>query len=173
MTHALALAFQKMGGIRECRAVMEADACVRCIRIHVSKRRISRASDRTSVMQEFTDILAASSHAFKPCPRHQSERIGEAREPGLDPRIAPDCARKAKQVIHLNRSCSVIRSPAHLHRKIDESGRSSQGRASRNFTRAAVSGRGLLRLRTSSPGLNSPCRICSKPRRCRGDYARA
>ncbi len=77
MTHALALAFEQAGGIRQHCAIVETDVRMSFERVDISKGRVPHTSDRASVVQELADIGAAAAHALKPCPRHQSERIGE------------------------------------------------------------------------------------------------
>ena len=86
----LPCAFEQAGGIREHCAMVEADIRMRLERVDISKRRVPHTSDRTSVVQELADIGAAAAHALEPCPRHQSERIGEVGKPSLDLRISPD-----------------------------------------------------------------------------------
>src|SRR5262249_57989447 len=81
VAHALARAFEQAGGIREHCAIVEADIRMSLECVDISKRRVPHTSDRTSVVQELADIGAAATHALKPCPRHQSERIGELRKP--------------------------------------------------------------------------------------------
>src|SRR5262249_31297135 len=58
---------------------------------------------RTSVVQELTDIGTAAAHAFKPCLRHQSERISKAGKPSLDLRISLDRAVEPQEIVHPTR----------------------------------------------------------------------
>src|SRR5437899_9893410 len=90
MTHALALTLEQAGGIRERCAIVETDIRMSLERVDIPKRRVPHTSDWTSVVQELADIGAAAAHALKPCPRHQSERIGEVGKPSLNLRISPD-----------------------------------------------------------------------------------
>src|SRR5438093_1019086 len=94
MTHAFARALEQTGGIREHCAIVEADICMSLECIDISKRRVPHTSDRTSVVQELTDIGAAAAHALKPCSRHQSERVDEVGKPRLNLRISSDRARE-------------------------------------------------------------------------------
>src|SRR5262249_34945591 len=103
MTHALALALQQAPGIREHGAIEEADIGASLERIDISNRCGPHTSDRTSVVQELADIGAAAAHALKPCPRHQSERIGEVGKPSLNPRVASDRTGEPQQIVHLSR----------------------------------------------------------------------
>ena len=77
MTHALPSTFEQAGGIREHRAIVEADTRMSLERVDIPERRVTQACDGTTIVQEFSNIGAAAAHALKPHPRYEPERVGE------------------------------------------------------------------------------------------------
>ena len=84
VTHVLAGALQEMSGIGQGRALKESDVDVRGEDVNVAKRNISQTCDRTAVMHEFADLVAAAAHDFEPSMSDGSQFTGMVFHPGID-----------------------------------------------------------------------------------------
>src|SRR6266567_7516051 len=92
MTHELAGALQQAARIRQRCAVKEPHVYVRSEYIDVAERNISQTCNRTAVMQELPDFVAAFSHYLKPLMRNGSQFACVLLHPRIDGGIPLDRA---------------------------------------------------------------------------------
>src|SRR5450432_3465708 len=109
MTHELAGALQQVSRIRQCCAVKETHVYVRGKYIHIAEGRISQTGNRTAVMQEFADFVAALSHHLKPLMGDGSQFTCMYFHPGIDGGIALDGAVESQQFRSHGRPCFCFR----------------------------------------------------------------
>src|SRR6184192_3970596 len=83
MTHELAGTFQQAGRIRQRCALKEPHVYVRGEYIDVSEGRISQTGNRTAVMQQLPDFVAALPHHLKPLMCDGSQFTGMLFHPGI------------------------------------------------------------------------------------------
>lgn len=98
MAHELSRTLQKVGWIGQCCSLIEAYIHVRSEDIDVGERYISQAGNRTAVMQELADFVAAISHDLKPATRDIAQLTRVIFEPCIDGGIAQLSAVEAQQV---------------------------------------------------------------------------
>jgi hypothetical protein len=108
MTHELAGALQQAGRIGQRRAVKEPHVDVRSEYIDVTEGRISQACNRTAVMQEFSNLVPASSHLLKPLMGDDSQFTFMLFHPRVDGRMPFHSAVKSQQVRSHRRPLSAF-----------------------------------------------------------------
>jgi hypothetical protein len=92
MAHELAVALQQAGWVRQRCTVKESYVYVRRKYIDVGEGRISETCHWTTVMQEFSNFVAAFSHQLKPLMRDGSQFTWMLFHPRIDGWMALDCA---------------------------------------------------------------------------------
>src|SRR5712672_3703567 len=97
MAHELAGALQQAGRLRQHCALKEPHVYVRSEYIDVAEGRVSQTCNRTAVMQEFPDFVAAFSHHLKPLMRDGSQFTGTLFHPRIDGGIPLDSAVESQQ----------------------------------------------------------------------------
>ena len=97
MTHALAIALQQAGRIRQRCAIKEPHIYVRAEYIDVAERRISQTRNWTAVMQKLPDFISASSHHLKPLTRDGSHVACTLFHPRIDGGIPLDSVVESQQ----------------------------------------------------------------------------
>ena len=97
MAHELAGALQQAGGIRQRCALKESHVYVRSEHIDISEWDIAQAGDRTAVMHEFPNFVAALSHSFEPLLSDGSQFTCMLLQPGIDCWIPLDGAIESQQ----------------------------------------------------------------------------
>src|ERR1700726_1698898 len=97
MAHELAGALQQAGRIRQRCAVKEPHVDVRSEYVDVREGCISQTCNRTAVMQEFADLVSASSHHLKPVMCDGSQFPWMFFHPRIDGEIALDSAVESQQ----------------------------------------------------------------------------
>src|SRR5271154_5639910 len=98
MTHELAVALQQASRIRQRCAVKEPHVYVRSEYIDVAEGRIAETGNRTAVMQELPDFVAASSHHLKPLLRDGSQFARMVFHPRIDGGIMFGSAVESEQL---------------------------------------------------------------------------
>ncbi len=102
MSHVLAVAVQQACRIRQRCAVKEPNVDVRGEYIDIAEGRISQTGNRTAVMQELADFVAAVSHHLKPLLRDSSQFAVMLVHPGIDGGVPLDSAVESEQVRRLH-----------------------------------------------------------------------
>lgn len=99
MTHEFATALQQAGWIGERCAAKESHINRRSEDIDVGERSVAQACNRTAVMQDFADFVAAFAHRFKPVVRDGSQFTLMLFHPGVDRGIAFEDAIQAQDLV--------------------------------------------------------------------------
>src|SRR5437016_6387384 len=97
MAHELAGTLQQAARIGQRCAVKEPYIYVRSEYVDVAEGRISQTCNRTAVMQELPDFVAASSHHLKPLMRDGSQFTGMLFHPRIDGGIPLDSPVESQQ----------------------------------------------------------------------------
>jgi len=92
MAHELAVPLLLAGWFWEGCALKESHVYVRGEYIDVAEGHISQTCDRTAIMQELADFVAAFSHYLEPLMGDRSQFAGVVFHPGIDSGIALDGA---------------------------------------------------------------------------------
>jgi len=98
VAHELAGSFQQASRVRQRCAVKEPHVDVRSEYIDVAERRIAYACNRTYVMQELADFIAAFAHRLKPHLSDGAQFSSMLPHPGIDGGIAFDSTAKSQQL---------------------------------------------------------------------------
>ncbi len=94
MAHELSLAFQKTIGIVNFRAAKKPDINMRLEGVNIRKRRFANTRGWMAVMQQLSNIPAATAQDLKPVPRDLAQFPGMTAHPRLDRRVSFDRAWK-------------------------------------------------------------------------------
>src|SRR3954454_18018392 len=97
MSHELAGALQQAGRIRQRCALKEPHVNVGSKYIDVAEGRISQTCNRTAVMQELSNFVAAFSHRLKPLMRDDSQFTFVVFHPRVDGGIPLQSAAKSQE----------------------------------------------------------------------------